>query len=125
MYASIKQLFILESGSNSFRHKDLTNYYKPYLPFIKGQTTDRALVLLDLNLLNSSCERPIYISSSSKQRLIRTITRDTDLLYNYNLMDYSLLLGIDRRKNELVLGIIDYIREFTWDKRMENVVKER
>ena len=47
------------------------------------------------------------------------------MLCSHNLMDYSLLLGIDRQKNELVLGIIDYIREFTWDKRMENVVKER
>ena len=86
---------------------------------------DRTLVLLDVNLLNSSCEKPLYISPSSKQKLLGTITMDTDLLCSHNLMDYSLLLGIDRQKNELVLGIIDYIREFTWDKRMENVVKER
>ena len=91
---------------------------------LTGQA-DRTLVLLDVNLLNTSCEKPLYISPSSKQKLLGTITMDTDLLCAHNLMDYSLLLGIDREKNELVLGIIDYIREFTWDKRMENVVKER
>jgi hypothetical protein len=83
------------------------------------------LVLLDVNLLNNACEKPLYVSSDSKQKLLVTINRDTEILNSYKLMDYSLLLGIDKKKKELVLGIIDYIREFTWDKRMENVVKER
>jgi 1-phosphatidylinositol-3-phosphate 5-kinase len=58
-------------------------------------------------------------------------------------MDYSLLLGIDEEKGELVVGIIgklydhriiratrllsdciDFIRTFTWDKRLESWVKE-
>lgn len=63
-------------------------------------------------------------------------------------MDYSLLVGLDEDKKELVVGIIgnyfvyykfifystnminasahkyaDYIRTFTWDKRIEMVVK--
>ena len=38
-------------------------------------------------------------------------------------MDYSLLVGIDEENKEIVVGIIDYIRTFTWDKRLEMVVK--
>ncbi|GMG24457.1 unnamed protein product [Ambrosiozyma monospora] len=40
-------------------------------------------------------------------------------------MDYSLVIGIDSEKNELVVGIIDFIRTFTWDKKLESWVKEK
>ena len=39
------------------------------------------------------------------------------------MMDYSLLVGIDSEKNELTLGIIDYVRIFTWDKKLETILK--
>jgi 1-phosphatidylinositol-3-phosphate 5-kinase len=29
-------------------------------------------------------------------------------------MDYSLVVGVDSEKQELVVGIVDYIRTFTW-----------
>jgi 1-phosphatidylinositol-3-phosphate 5-kinase len=29
-------------------------------------------------------------------------------------MDYSLVVGVDSEKGELVIGIVDYIRTFTW-----------
>ena len=38
-------------------------------------------------------------------------------------MDYSLLVGVDRQKHELVFGIIDYLRQYTWDKQLETMVK--
>lgn len=38
-------------------------------------------------------------------------------------MDYSLLVGVDTQKQELVCGIIDYLRQYTWDKQLENWVK--
>jgi 1-phosphatidylinositol-3-phosphate 5-kinase len=38
-------------------------------------------------------------------------------------MDYSLLVGIDEEKRELVVGIIDYLRQYTWDKQLETWVK--
>lgn len=38
-------------------------------------------------------------------------------------MDYSLLVGVDEEKNELVFGIIDYLRQYTWDKQLETWVK--
>lgn len=38
-------------------------------------------------------------------------------------MDYSLLVGVDAEKKELVCGIIDYLRQYTWDKQLETWVK--
>lgn len=38
-------------------------------------------------------------------------------------MDYSLLVGVDKEKQELVLGIIDFMRRYTWDKHLETWVK--
>lgn len=40
-------------------------------------------------------------------------------------MDYSLMLGIDKLQGRIVVGIIDYIRQYTWDKQVEFWVKSR
>lgn len=39
------------------------------------------------------------------------------------MMDYSLLVGLDEN-NLLIVGIIDYIRKFTIDKRIESFMKQ-
>jgi 1-phosphatidylinositol-3-phosphate 5-kinase len=38
-------------------------------------------------------------------------------------MDYSLLVGVDEEQHELVVGIIDFFRQYTWDKHLETWVK--
>lgn len=38
-------------------------------------------------------------------------------------MDYSLLVGVDTEGRELVCGIIDYLRQYTWDKQLETWAK--
>lgn len=35
-------------------------------------------------------------------------------LANLNVMDYSLVVGVDSERKELVVGVVDYIRTFTW-----------
>ncbi|KAL0424657.1 UNVERIFIED_CONTAM: putative 1-phosphatidylinositol-3-phosphate 5-kinase FAB1C [Sesamum radiatum] len=40
-----------------------------------------------------------------------------------DVMDYSLLVGVDEERKELVLGIIDFMRQYTWDKHLETWVK--
>ncbi|KYQ54129.1 Putative 1-phosphatidylinositol-3-phosphate 5-kinase [Trachymyrmex zeteki] len=82
------------------------------------------LVLLDENLLNMSCDSPLYIRSHSKAVLNRAIEQDTKFLADNSVMDYSLLVGLEPSSDELVLGIIDYIRTFTWDKKLETMVKK-
>jgi 1-phosphatidylinositol-3-phosphate 5-kinase len=51
--------------------------------------------------------------------LNEAVKRDTAFLASHHMMDYSLLAGICDKDNKLVVGIIDYIRTFTWDKKLE------
>ncbi|XP_025836877.1 1-phosphatidylinositol 3-phosphate 5-kinase isoform X2 [Agrilus planipennis] len=85
---------------------------------------DGEIVLLDENLLKMTCEAPLYILPHSKAVLTAAIHSDTEFLSGQSVMDYSLLVGLDSNNKELVLGIIDYIRTFTWDKKLETMVKK-
>ncbi|XP_020114885.1 putative 1-phosphatidylinositol-3-phosphate 5-kinase FAB1C [Ananas comosus] len=80
-------------------------------------------VLLDLNLLEALSTKPIFVGSRAKKRLERAVWNDTSFLASIGVMDYSLLVGIDDEKKELVIGIIDYMRQYTWDKQLETWVK--
>lgn len=40
-------------------------------------------------------------------------------------MDYSLMVAIDEKRKEIVVGIIDCIRTYTWDKKLESWMKDR
>ncbi|XP_026733708.1 1-phosphatidylinositol 3-phosphate 5-kinase-like isoform X1 [Trichoplusia ni] len=79
-------------------------------------------VLMDENLLNLRWETPLYVQSHTGAVLWDSIERDSSFLAAHDVMDYSLLLGL--HGNTLVLGIIDYIRTFTWDKKLEHLVKK-
>ncbi|XP_042870026.1 1-phosphatidylinositol 3-phosphate 5-kinase-like isoform X2 [Penaeus japonicus] len=81
------------------------------------------LVLLDENLLRMACSSPLHVRPHSKTVLSRAIAADTVFLSQQLIMDYSLLVGIDSTANQLVVGIIDYIRTFTWDKKLETIIK--
>ncbi|KFK41525.1 hypothetical protein AALP_AA2G140900 [Arabis alpina] len=80
-------------------------------------------VLLDMNLLETLRTEPIFLGSKAKRSLERAIWNDTNFLASVDVMDYSLLVGFDEDRKELVLGIIDFMRQYTWDKHLETWVK--
>uniref|UniRef100_A0A3Q2Z2S7 1-phosphatidylinositol 3-phosphate 5-kinase n=1 Tax=Hippocampus comes TaxID=109280 RepID=A0A3Q2Z2S7_HIPCM len=80
------------------------------------------VVLLDENLLKLIYDNPLYIRSHCKSVLRAAIHSDAYFLSSHLIIDYSLLVGRDDTTDQLVVGII-YIRTFTWDKRLEMVVK--
>ncbi|EFH63602.1 predicted protein [Arabidopsis lyrata subsp. lyrata] len=90
-----------------------------YNPNTSG--TDK--VLLDMNLLETLRTEPIFLGSKAKRSLERAIWNDTNFLASVDVMDYSLLVGFDEERKELVLGIIDFMRQYTWDKHLETWVK--
>ncbi|XP_029937303.1 1-phosphatidylinositol 3-phosphate 5-kinase isoform X2 [Myripristis murdjan] len=81
------------------------------------------LVLLDENLLKLIHDNPLYIRAHCKAILRAAIHSDAYFLSSHLIIDYSLLVGRDDATDQLVVGIIDYIRTFTWDKKLEMVVK--
>ncbi|KAK9768053.1 Mitochondrial distribution and morphology protein 12 [Basidiobolus ranarum] len=99
---------------------------------LKGSTRNRHVqstgneneVLLDENLMEFAFQSPLFIREHSKNLLRTSVWNDTLFLFKRNVMDYSLLVGIDEEKHELVIGIVDFIRTFTWDKKLESWVKE-
>ncbi|KAL3309599.1 hypothetical protein Ciccas_011854, partial [Cichlidogyrus casuarinus] len=84
----------------------------------------RMQVLLDQNFANSMLDSPIFMRASVKSELNAVLTADTDFLVSLLIMDYSLLVGVDQKNCTLVIGIIDYVREFTMDKKVEMIFKQ-
>ena len=64
---------------------------------------------------------PLSVTPESKQKLKSAIFNDTLFLSKLNIMDYSLLVGID---DDIQAGIIDYCRLYSWDKKLETWAKE-
>ncbi|KAJ7070594.1 hypothetical protein C8F01DRAFT_1106988, partial [Mycena amicta] len=99
---------------------------------LKGSTRNRHVqstgreneVLLDENLVQAAHLAPFYLREHSKRILRGALYNDTKFLSDVNVMDYSFLVGVDSQNNELVVGIVDYIRTYTWDKKLESWVKE-
>ncbi|XP_055351682.1 1-phosphatidylinositol 3-phosphate 5-kinase-like isoform X2 [Paramacrobiotus metropolitanus] len=89
----------------------------------KADSGSAEMVLLDENFLKRACENPLYIRPHAKQFLRNALRTDTQFLASQYVMDYSLLVGVDEDNQEILVGIIDYVRTFTWDKRLEMVVK--
>eukprot|EP00250_Pteridium_aquilinum_P016210 c23003_g1_i1 orf=182-4825(-) len=88
-----------------------------------ADATAKDAVLLDQNLLESLQTNPIFISNKAKRLLERAVWNDTAFLASVDVMDYSLLVGVDEQRRDLVLGIIDFMRQYTWDKHLETWVK--
>lgn len=53
-----------------------------------------------------TCENPLYIRPHTKTVLSVALTNDSKFLSEQMVMDYSLLVGLDEKTNELVVGII-------------------
>ena len=81
------------------------------------------MVLLDENLQEELATDPVLVREQGKRRLEACVYNDTAFLCSLGVMDYSLLCGVDRTNGELVVGIIDYVRQYTWDKQLETYVK--
>ncbi|XP_058087906.1 putative 1-phosphatidylinositol-3-phosphate 5-kinase FAB1C [Magnolia sinica] len=105
---SISRVYDLKGSSRSRYNPDSTGSNK---------------VLLDLNLLETLRTNPIFLGSKAKRSLERAVWNDTSFLASVDVMDYSLLVGVDEERKELVLGIIDFMRQYTWDKHLETWVK--
>lgn len=83
---------------------------------------------------------PLFVREHSKRILRSAIWNDTKFLADLNVMDYSLVVGVDGTRRELVVGIVgtwlrvsaeavvlttaDFVRTYTWDKRLENLIKD-
>lgn len=97
---------------------------------LKGSETNRYIanakkdqVLLDTNFRIDQNGEPLSLKIEFHETLIKALKNDTKFLSSHNLVDYSLLLIIDPKSNKIKVGIIDYLRLYTWDKQVESMGK--
>ena len=79
--------------------------------------------LLDGDFLEFTNGRPLPLTDRAKAVFHMSILNDTLFLSIINVLDYSILVGIDEDKMELVVGIIDFMRQYDILKQMERVGK--
>jgi hypothetical protein len=79
--------------------------------------------LLDGDFLEFTGGRPMPMHDRAKAIFHMSILNDTLFLSIINVLDYSILVGIDEEKMELVVGIIDFMRQYDILKQMERVGK--
>ncbi|KAF1328339.1 Phosphatidylinositol-4-phosphate-5-kinase, partial [Globisporangium splendens] len=87
---------------------------------MKGQVAFELPVLLDGNL----AERiPIPVYQSDLDVIESAIQNDTSFLCRAGVIDYSILMLFDEERREVVLGLIDYLHQFDFLKKMESTSK--
>jgi 1-phosphatidylinositol-3-phosphate 5-kinase len=79
--------------------------------------------LLDGDFLEFTLGRPMPMHDRANAVFHMSILNDTLFLSIINVLDYSILVGIDEEKMELVVGIIDFMRQYDILKQMERVGK--
>lgn len=84
----------------------------------KGPTT-----LLDGDFLEFTLGRPMPMTDRGNAVFQMSILNDTLFLSIINVLDYSILVGVDEENRELVVGIIDFMRQYDILKQMERVGK--
>ena len=107
--------------------------------YIKKNMRKPGQVLLDTNFLVDFNKEPVFIDSYVYDRLKIALYNDSMYLRKLGVIDYSLLIIFENKENNknagdpndclfsemennnrlIKLGIIDYIRKYTWDKKME------
>ena len=100
--------------------------------YINKNMRNPGQVLLDTNFLVDFNKEPIFIDSDVYDRLKLALYNDSSYLEKLDVVDYSLLIIFfndkEKEKNNLnndnnyrliKLGIIDYTRKYTWDKKVE------
>jgi len=90
---------------------------------VKSENQTPGRTLLDTNFLNYTEGYPLPLEDLSKNQLHKSIHNDSLFLCKLGVVDYSLLCGICDDTNEIVVGIIDYLREHTILERVETTVK--
>ncbi|KAD7116625.1 hypothetical protein E3N88_03893 [Mikania micrantha] len=108
---------------NLFFKKNISRVYDLKGSARSRYNSDVTGTMLDMNLLEALRTNPLFLGSKAKRILERAVWNDTSFLASIDVMDYSLLVGVDEESKQLVLGIIDFMRQYTWDKQLETWVK--
>ncbi|KAJ1553076.1 hypothetical protein HK405_009026, partial [Cladochytrium tenue] len=80
---------------------------------------EEVAVMWDGDWVDGRFRNQLMLHGHSKRIITEAIQNDTDFLAGANVMDYSLLVGVNDLKREMIVGIVDFIGPYTWYKRLE------
>lgn len=88
-----------------------------------AHSQDSNPVLLDENFLEFTHGRPLPLQDQAKAYFDNAVLNDTLFLSLINVVDYSILVGINHTDQYLIVGIIDYMRQYDIIKKVERMGK--
>ncbi|KAG8898774.1 hypothetical protein FRB99_007174 [Tulasnella sp. 403] len=80
--------------------------------------------LFDGEWIESQQKMMILVEPHSKVILKEAIKGDAEFLAKSNIMDYSLLLGVDQERRQIACGLVDTIGSYTFAKTLEYKAKQ-
>lgn len=92
-------------------------------PLSTTSSHEHISTLLDGDFLEFTSGRPMPLTDRAKAVFQMSILNDTLFLNYIYVLDYSILVGFDEENKELVVGIIDFMRQYDILKQMERVGK--
>ena len=103
--------------------------------YIKPKEKKKGKILLDTNFLEDNDGEPLFFDIDNYQILNQALLNDCKFLKKESIIDYSLLIIYEindiKEKYEnkfeikkIRMGIIDYLRKYTWDKQIESYGKK-
>ncbi|TBU43722.1 hypothetical protein BD309DRAFT_959936 [Dichomitus squalens] len=91
---------------------------------IKASSGSQSKTLFDGEWIEGQQRALTLVRLHSKVVLQEAIKADCDFLAKSNIMDYSLLLGIDEENKQMVCGLVDTIGSYTFAKTLEYKAKQ-
>ncbi|KAG0353418.1 hypothetical protein BG005_007289 [Podila minutissima] len=113
----MEHLFYNQKITRTFDLKGIQDRHAGSKP---NTTGGGSTTLWDGDFIEGRYKALLLIHSHSKKIIRESLLNDTEFLAGANIMDYSLLVGVDDERKELVVGIVDFIGAYTWAKRIES-----
>ena len=100
--------------------------------YIRPKNKKKGKILLDTNYIEDSRGEPLFLEFDNFKILNQALLNDCFFLKKESIIDYSLLIIYEinnDNENEfeikkIRMGIIDYLRKYTWDKQIESYGKK-
>ncbi|KAF9011094.1 hypothetical protein BDQ17DRAFT_1298485 [Cyathus striatus] len=90
---------------------------------VKANATQASKTLFDGEWIEGQQRTLTLVQPYSKNILREAIKSDAEFLSKSNIMDYSLLLGVDEKNRQIACGLVDTIGSYTFAKTLEYKAK--
>ncbi|KAI0773107.1 hypothetical protein BD413DRAFT_539189 [Trametes elegans] len=114
----MENLFYNQSISKTFDLKGIQGRK------VKASSGGSSKTLFDGEWIEGQQRALTLVRPHSKVILQEAVKADCDFLARSNIMDYSLLLGIDDENKQMICGLVDTIGSYTFAKTLEYKAKQ-